>query len=453
MIDPNYLSPRSCTTPLIIAAKSSQQNAILELLQAGANANVADDQGNPPLHLATENTDLQSMRLLLTFGAYADDESLHIAARNVQPDAIKLLLEEKASVDFPGFRCCEGRTALNELCIKASSPVDNSKLKASLKILLEAGRELSGPCANRSPFFFALDNQSLARELTQTILALSASLRDELNSDINIYRKTQDSSELCYSLTMYVRHFRCQNSPRNARGGSRRRTSYRPDPNTSCCGSSTCPAPTLEQLLCHYGCQYRYWDEKGGANQPAGVCNPPSHIVEAQQEAEKEAKKRAEHQRRLKEEADVRAAMMETKEAEAAHERQLARERKQRKQEEIDVEKEDARRRREIGEANAHAESRLVRKREEEEEQAFRKQQSRLRRAEEEQDSREKRRLDNRLRVAREEASIKEGTMHAQKKLLDKTSSVLREMQLAGASALPFGRVLGEIEEGQRALT
>jgi Ankyrin repeats (3 copies) len=343
--DPNYRSPRSCTTPLIIAAKFSQQNAVLELLQAGANANVADDQDNPPLYFATKTTDLESMRLLLAFGAYADDESLHIAARNVKPDAIKLLLEKGASVDIPGFRCCEGRTALNELCLKVESPVDNSNLKESLKILLEAERKLSGPCTNRSPFFSALDNKSIARELTQTILALSASLRDELNRDINICRKINDNSELCYSLTMYVRHFRCKNSPRNARGGSQRRTShFRPDPITSCCGSSTCHAPALEQLLRHYGCQDRYWDERVGANQPAGVCNPPSYIVEAQREAENEAKKRAEHERRLKEEADLRAAMMATKEAEAAHERQLARERKQRKEEEIDAEKEDAKR-------------------------------------------------------------------------------------------------------------
>jgi Ankyrin repeats (3 copies) len=214
--DLNYRSPRSHTTPLIIAAKSSQQDAVLALLQAGANANVADDQGNPTLSLAAKNTDLQTMRLLLAFGACADDESLHMAARNVKPDAIKLLLEDEASVDFPRFRCCEGRTPLSELCVKAKSPVDNAKLKESLQILLEAESKLTGLCANRSPFFFPLDNKSIARELTQTILALGTSLRDELNSDVNIYRKTKDSSELCYSLTMYVRHFRCEDSPRNA---------------------------------------------------------------------------------------------------------------------------------------------------------------------------------------------------------------------------------------------
>jgi hypothetical protein len=392
------------------------------------------------------------MRLLLASGAYADDESLHIAARNVKPDAIRLLVENGASVDFPGFRCCEGRTALNELCLKAKSPVDKAKLKECLQILLPAERKLTGPCANRSPFFFALDNKSIARELTETILALGTSLRDELNSDINIYRKTRDSSELCYSLTMYVRYFRCENSPRNAGRGSQT-TSYRPDPNSSCCGSSMCPAPALEQVLRHYGCQDRHWDERGSANQPAGFCNPPSHIVEAQWEAEKEAKKRAEHERRLKEVADLRAAMIRTKQAEAEHERQLARERKQRKEEEIDAEKEDAWRRREMREAEAATESRLVKQREEEQEHAFRQQQSRLKRAEEDQDSREQRRLDNRLRVAREEATIKRGTMQAQQKLLDKTASVLREMQLAGASGLPFGRVLGEIEGNQGRLT
>lgn len=72
--------------------------------------------------------------------------------------------------------------------------------------------------------------------------------------------------------------------------------------------------------------------------------------------------------------------------------------------------------------------SRLVKQREEEQEHAFRRQQLRLKRAEEEQNSREHRRLDNRLRVAREEATIKQGTMQAQQKLLDKTTSVLREM-------------------------
>jgi hypothetical protein len=109
------------------------------------------------------------------------------------------------------------------------------------------------------------------------------------------------------------------------------------------------PLP-LEQLLHHYGCQDRHWDERGGANQPAGFCNPPSHIVGAQREAEKEAKKRAEHERRLGDEADLRAATTKTKQPEAAHERQLARWRKQGKEEEIDAEKEDARRRREMRE-------------------------------------------------------------------------------------------------------
>ena len=165
---------------------------------------------------------------------------------------------------------------------------DPGQFKDTLSIFAEKQPYLTKRTNDKSLVILALDNDS-PFAMTTALLKTFPFIRENLDADFNIFRK---QGGVCYSLTMYVRHYKC-----------RRPISF--DKERQCCNLDTCPAPALERLLREHGCHDRYWVETSGANQPEGVCGPPAHIVEEQKRVEslrmaqeKQARIRAEERAR-----------------------------------------------------------------------------------------------------------------------------------------------------------
>lgn len=222
------------------------------------------------------------MKHLLEFAAKPDDESLHVAARLTKASLVKLLLDHGASVNSPGIYTCDYRTPPGELCRRSNPLKDPAQLKDTLNLFAEAQPDFAKLSNNKFLVFLALDND-LPFAMTTALLKTIRFLRDNLNADFNIFR---EQGGACYSLTTYVRHFKCGN-PSSL------------DSKRRCCNLDTCPAPALEKLLREFGCRNRFWVDTAGANQPPGVCGPPAHIVEEQKRVERE-RKMQEQQARLR---------------------------------------------------------------------------------------------------------------------------------------------------------
>lgn len=422
---------------------SSQPDIVLLLLEAHAKANVEDKSNRTPLQYATRVGSLESMTHLLNFKANPDDESLHVAARLTKSSLAKLLLDHDASVDYLGIHTCDFRTPLGELCLRTNPTKDPAQLKDTLDLLAKAQPDLTRLTNNKSLLFLALDNDS-PFAMTTALLITFRYLRENLNADFNIFR---EQGGFCYSLTMYVRHFKCRN-PSSI------------DREFRCCNLDTCPAPALEKLLREFNCRDRFWVETAGANQPPGVCDPPAHILEAQERAERERKEQ-EKQRRLRAEERARQAAIQADLDRAAEaERRRERERLAVLEERRQADANEERRRLELLEESRQAEARdeerrraavrreqnaeRERKRREFEEQEDR---ARRARAEEERHIKRKNRID--AEAMERKAKITTGVLREKRMMVDSVNQVVQQAQISGFGGPAVGRILGEVDDGR----
>ncbi|CAD6585238.1 MAG: hypothetical protein ASARMPRED_002104 [Alectoria sarmentosa] len=440
--DPNFRTSGSGNSPLIIAAISSQPDIILQLLEAHANANVEDKYGRTPLQCATRVGRLESVEHLLNFTANLDDESLHIAARLTKASVVKLLLDRGASIDWLGIHTCDYRTPLGELCRTASPARDPAQLKETLNVFAKAQPDVTKLTNDKSLVFLALDNDS-PFAMTTALLKTFRFLRENLNADFNIFR---GQGGFCYSLTMYVRYFKC----------STRVCDRSLDSERQCCNNELCPAPVLEKLLREFGCRDRFWVETAGANQPPGVCSPPAHILEAQKIQEKQTRLRAEERARqeriqadldkaakaeLKRERQRLAVLEEKRRADANEDRRRLDPLEETR--EADLRNERRRVAAVQNEQNAESE----RKRRE-----FSEQQDRARSARVEEERHVKRRNDLEAAAMERQAKITAGVLREKRRMIDSVSQVVQQAQISGVGGQRVGRILGEVGEGGRFL-
>ena len=426
------------------------------LLEAGARAATEDRLRRTPLFYASRVGCLESMKHLLDYKAELEDESLHIAARFTHAEAVKLLLDHGASVDYPGVISCEDRTPMGEICRRTDPEKDPARLKETLRELAKRNPNPEKLANGRSPVFLALDNDK-AIIMIRILLAVWPYLRDHLNSDFNIYRR---EGGFCYSATMYVRHFKCLH-PARLRAFDRER---------QCCQLEECQAPALEKLLRAYDCQDRFWNDRGGADQPRIACGEPSHIVEAQKEA-KRLRRIQQEQARLEAEEQARrdaeqaaldaeaAAKQQRLDAEAAAERQRERDRLAVIEQQRQADAREDQRRLRVAEDKRKAEAREERRRltalEEEaraqrndKKRAFEEQQAQIRSMADEEARRKRRQDEQTLATLKEQARLEKDVMKEKKKLLDGAVELVRQTQIAGFSQQTAGRILGEIEGG-----
>ena len=436
-----------------MAASTQEADVVLRLLQAGAEPDTQDSTDRSPLQYATMASDISSMEHILQYKADVDDESLHIAARQLDFAAVSILLKYGARTDLPGTIHAGGRTALGEACRMADLTLDSSQLRKVLALLCTSTKSLRALTHGRSIAYHALDNRSPIKMAT-ALLASCPSIFECLNEDFNVFA----SGSLRYSPTGYVRHFRCI-EPRASRCF---------DFSRHCCTRNACPAPDLENLLRSRGCRDRFWDAQTGANQPAGFCNPPADIIAAIEEANtiraeaarKDRIKRdldaaaAADRRREKERLEIleqeRAAELRAVEQRAAAEARAIRQRakaeadKQRRLAAAESERAAAEKQREDQEYNTKRE----RERQEQHEKE-RRERERDQRAERTLRERKNVQIDQKRRetnLRKEELREEKKMIEEKKRLADSMAGMFREAQHAGVSGSSAGRILGEIE-------
>ena len=437
-----------------MATSSSRAGIVSRLLQAGADPDAQDAAERTPLQYATMASNVECMECLLTYQAEVNDESLHIAARQLDLAAVKLLLNHHARTDLPGSVHCGDRTPLAELCRMADITRNPSQLKKTLVYLCEATTNLRMLTHAKSLIYQALDNPSPIK-MTTALLASCPSIGVSLNDDFNIL-----SMESCrYSPTGYVRHLMCVESPSQRSLDFARR----------CCTQSDCPAPKLENLLHAHGCRDRFWDANSGANQPKGFRNPPMAIIDAIEEAKamrkEEARKekiqkdldaaaesdRRRERERLKLLQEKRAAELHDLKERAAAETRAIQQQAMAEEQKIRritaAEAAEAEERRQI-EQREHDAKRERRKTE------FYEQEAR----EEERDKRIQRTLREKTNIQvdqkKREANIRKdlikeerGLIGEKRRLTDSATSMFKEAGYAGVSQASMGKVLGEIEQ------
>ncbi|OAA56948.1 Ankyrin repeat-containing domain protein [Niveomyces insectorum RCEF 264] len=213
----NFETARTKTTPLMLAIRTKRPDVVTLLLQAGADVDVADHRGHTPLFLAacasgggggsSNDTGLAMLADVLAAGPSVNDGSLHVAARNLNVAAMKLLVAHGHEVDFPSPHHA-GRSALAELCLYGSSddalPLSAARLKdlnQSVAYLLSQGSDVRLRSEGKTPLLLALEAHD---PVATTQALLKAGLYKTVNDPCNQY----SDNTYTYSPTMYVAHVR-----------------------------------------------------------------------------------------------------------------------------------------------------------------------------------------------------------------------------------------------------
>ena len=125
-----------------MAASIPDTDLTLKLLEAGAYPDVQDNAERTPLQYAAIAKHMKGMEHLLIANAVAKDESLHIAARQLDIPAVQLLLTHNADTELPGTVHCGGRLPLGEVCRMTDLTHNPPHLKKMLTLLCKATRDL-----------------------------------------------------------------------------------------------------------------------------------------------------------------------------------------------------------------------------------------------------------------------------------------------------------------------
>ncbi|KAI1744118.1 ankyrin repeat-containing protein [Xylaria scruposa] len=200
----NFETTVSHVTPLMIAIQTRRHDVIKLLLLAGAEVDVMDALGNSPLSMASGiggDLAIAVMSNLLAAGASKNDGSLHNAARELNVQAMQVLVEYGHDPDFPS-PLHDGRSALAEICLHASDSFQTkiSKEKAmekAIEFLLRSGADITIQSEGKSVLLLALES---ADALVTTRVLLRAALWKDINKPFNQY----NDGKYTYSPTMYV---------------------------------------------------------------------------------------------------------------------------------------------------------------------------------------------------------------------------------------------------------
>ncbi|KAI1755249.1 hypothetical protein F4782DRAFT_441687 [Xylaria castorea] len=200
----NFETAVSHVTPLMLAIQTRRQDVVKLLLLAGAEVDVTDALGNSPLSMAAGiggDLAIAVMSNLLAAGASKNDGSLHNAARELNIQAMQVLVEYGHDPDFPS-PLHGGRSALAEICLYASDSIQTimSKEKAmerAIELLVQSGTDITIQSEGKSVLLLALES---ADALITTRVLLRAALWKDINKPFNQY----SDGKYTYSPTIYV---------------------------------------------------------------------------------------------------------------------------------------------------------------------------------------------------------------------------------------------------------
>ncbi|KAH8661680.1 hypothetical protein BGZ60DRAFT_433482 [Tricladium varicosporioides] len=267
--------------PLLhVAIKECRPRIIKRLVEARVDLDLADSQGRSPLAHATEIGDVASMSALLQAGVEINDDSLHIAARNLNAEAIILLVQNGHDPNKPSMKF-QGRSPLAELCLNApryaKTPNEQAlirDLKKAIQTLIDHNARTNLRIPNRpngkSILYHCLDSTN---PYVVTKAFLDCGQFHNLDKDFNLF--TDDV--YTYSPTKYVEKGLCQ--------GDRSQDER------------------LSELLVYYGAIDRFWKNEG--EQPEDMFNPPEEIHRIEMDRRKAQVERD----RVLEEHRLRAAL------------------------------------------------------------------------------------------------------------------------------------------------
>ncbi|CAN8102630.1 unnamed protein product [Discula destructiva] len=201
----NFETSLSKSTPLMLAIKKKRHDVVKQLVLADANVDVADMTGNTPLTLTTQvGGDLGTMMMsnILAAEPSKDDGSLHNAARDLNVQAMQVLVDFGHEVDFPS-PLHGGRTALGELCLHAADlgPLSAAQVKSmekSMTFLMKQGTDLSLHSDGKSVLLLAMES---ADPLPTTRALLKVGMWKHINRPWNQYT----DGSYTYSSTQYAK--------------------------------------------------------------------------------------------------------------------------------------------------------------------------------------------------------------------------------------------------------
>lgn len=207
----NFETRLSRVTPLMLAIQARRTDLVKSLLLSGAEVDVADATGRSPLSMASGiggDIAISMMSNLLAAGASRNDGSLHNAARELNLQAMQILVEYKHDPDFPSPQH-GGRSALGELCLHAADSGEITALREKvmekcINFLLQDS-DITLHSDGKSALLLALES---ADALTTTKVLLRADMWKFINKPFNQYT----DGLYTYSPTQYVSRILPQNT-------------------------------------------------------------------------------------------------------------------------------------------------------------------------------------------------------------------------------------------------
>lgn len=200
----NAESSLTRTTPLMLAIQTRRPDLVKALLIKDADVDVTDYKGRSPLSMANDiggDLAVTITRYLLTMSPAENDGSLHNAARDLNHDAVQLLVEAGHDPDFPS-PSHEGRSALGEICAKASDreiTAEREKLMQKIiTFLLKNGSDLSIKSQGKSILHLCFEAKD---PIATTRIFLKAGLWKNINKPESQYTDGAHT----YSPTMYIK--------------------------------------------------------------------------------------------------------------------------------------------------------------------------------------------------------------------------------------------------------
>ncbi|KAI1652936.1 hypothetical protein F4813DRAFT_286982 [Daldinia decipiens] len=200
----NFEAPVSRVTPLMLAIQCRRQDIVKSLLLADAEVDVTDATGKSPLSMAASiggDLAITIMSNLLAAGASRNDGSLHNAARELNLQAMQVLVEYRHDPDFPS-PLHGGRSALGELCLHAAdfgemTPRREKAMEKAINFLLQSESDITLQSDGKSALLLALESND---PLTTTKILLRADMWRYINKPFNYF----SDGKFTYSPTMYV---------------------------------------------------------------------------------------------------------------------------------------------------------------------------------------------------------------------------------------------------------
>lgn len=201
----NYITPKSKTTPLMLAVQTKRPDIVKQLILAHAEVDVTDPTGNTPLTMATRiggELGTTMMASILAAEPSQNDGSLHNTARALDLQALQVLVEFGHEVDFPS-PLHGGRTALGELCLHAADKegLNGAREKAmekTMAYLVKQGTDFSLLSDGKSVLLLAMES---AAPVATTSALLKIGMWKHINKPWNLY----NDGLFTYSTTEYAK--------------------------------------------------------------------------------------------------------------------------------------------------------------------------------------------------------------------------------------------------------